>query len=165
MSSVGGVDLYGASYRNFASALYAEIRRGAFGEDIGQTGWLTAEEQDLSSPGWGCRQPPACSTSHAARADRPCGSQKGPDARVVGLDLHAEGIAGAKARAKERGLEDRAEFHDGDAAAPLPFADRSFDALMCIDAVNHLPDRRARSGNGAASLSRADGCCSPTRSF
>ena len=41
------VDLYGASYRNFANALYGEIRREAFGEDIGQTGWLTADEQDL----------------------------------------------------------------------------------------------------------------------
>src|SRR6185436_7935854 len=24
---------------------------------------------------------------------------------------------------------------------PLPFADASFDAIMCIDAINHLPDR------------------------
>jgi hypothetical protein len=54
MSSGGGVDLYGASYRNFASALYEAIRREAFGEDIGQTGWLTAEEQDLfiGCPSW-----------------------------------------------------------------------------------------------------------------
>jgi ubiquinone/menaquinone biosynthesis C-methylase UbiE len=41
------VDLYGASYRGLASDLYADIRREAFGEDIGQTGWLTADEQDL----------------------------------------------------------------------------------------------------------------------
>jgi hypothetical protein len=47
MASRSGVDLYGASYRNFASALYADIRREAFGEDIGQTGWLSAKEQDL----------------------------------------------------------------------------------------------------------------------
>jgi hypothetical protein len=47
MVSGSGVDLYRASYRNFASELYADIRREAFGEDIGQTGWLTGEEQDL----------------------------------------------------------------------------------------------------------------------
>ena len=141
MSSVGGVDLYGASYRNFASALYAEIRREAFGEDIGQTGWLTAEEQDLFLAWLGL--------SPAARLlDIACGSG-GPTlriaektgCRVVGLDLHAEGIAGAKAGAQELGLENCAEFHGGDAAAPLPFGDRSFDPLTCIDAINHLPDR------------------------
>ena len=60
---------------------------------------------------------------------------------MVGLDLHAQGIAGAKAGAQERGFENCAEFHGGDAAAPLPFGDRSFDALTCIDAINHLPDR------------------------
>ena len=97
MSSVGGVDLYGASYRNFASALYAEIRREAFGEDIGQTGWLTAEEQDLFLAWLGL--------SPAARLlDIACGSG-GPTlriaektgCRVVGLDLHAGGCGGARA--------------------------------------------------------------------
>ncbi|MFZ1428313.1 MAG: hypothetical protein WAS21_16250, partial [Geminicoccaceae bacterium] len=41
------VDLYGASYGGIAAGLQAEIRREAFGQDIGQTGWLTAAEQDL----------------------------------------------------------------------------------------------------------------------
>jgi hypothetical protein len=33
---------YDANYGNFQSELYAEIRREAFGEDIGQNSWLTA---------------------------------------------------------------------------------------------------------------------------
>ena len=37
------VDLYDASYGNFASDLYITIRKEAFGVDIGQTGWLTAD--------------------------------------------------------------------------------------------------------------------------
>src|SRR5215831_11482365 len=37
---------YRAAYGNFASELYAEIRADAFGEDIGQQSWLSAEEQD-----------------------------------------------------------------------------------------------------------------------
>jgi len=37
---------YDANYGNFATALYEEIRREAFGEDIGQNSWLTADEQD-----------------------------------------------------------------------------------------------------------------------
>jgi SAM-dependent methyltransferase len=141
MPSGGGVDLYGASYRNFASALYAEIRSEAFGEDIGQTGWLTAKEQDLFI-GWLGLSP----TSRLL--DVACGSG-GPTLRIAqrtgcrvsGVDLRGEGIASAKASAKECGLEGRAEFHQGDAAERLPFADGSFDAVMCIDAINHLPDR------------------------
>lgn len=37
---------YAANYRNFRTSPYEEIRREAFGEDIGQTSWLTADEHD-----------------------------------------------------------------------------------------------------------------------
>ena len=37
---------YDANYGNFQTALYEQIRREAFGEDIGQNSWLTADEQD-----------------------------------------------------------------------------------------------------------------------
>ena len=40
------VDLYGASYGGFATELYADVRREAWGEDIGQNSWLTREELD-----------------------------------------------------------------------------------------------------------------------
>ncbi len=37
---------YDAPYLNFRNDLYEEIRREAFGTDIGQNSWLTAGEQD-----------------------------------------------------------------------------------------------------------------------
>lgn len=37
---------YDAHYGNFQIELYSEIRREAFGEDIGQNSWLTAGEED-----------------------------------------------------------------------------------------------------------------------
>ena len=37
---------YDASYGNFHTQLYADIRKEAAGEDLGQTSWLTADEQD-----------------------------------------------------------------------------------------------------------------------
>jgi hypothetical protein len=36
---------YNANYGNFQTELYAQIRCEAFGEDIGQNSWLTADEQ------------------------------------------------------------------------------------------------------------------------
>jgi SAM-dependent methyltransferase len=60
---------------------------------------------------------------------------------VTGVDLHEEGVARARANALNLGLESRAEFRQGNAAERLAFDDVSFDAIMCIDAVNHLPDR------------------------
>jgi SAM-dependent methyltransferase len=38
-------------------------------------------------------------------------------------------------------LSDRVHFRIGDASAPSPFPDSNFDAITCIDAINHFPDR------------------------
>ncbi|WP_119389263.1 class I SAM-dependent methyltransferase [Taklimakanibacter lacteus] len=135
------VDLYGASYRNFATDLYGDIRREAFGEDIGQTGWLTAEEQDLFISWLGL-------TRSSQLLDIACGSGK-PTLRIAqktgchvsGLDLHSEAIASAKANARELGYEGRTKFYEGNAGERLSFAAQSFDAVTCIDAINHLPNR------------------------
>jgi hypothetical protein len=35
---------YSANYGNFDTDLSAQIRREAFGEDIGQNSWLTSDE-------------------------------------------------------------------------------------------------------------------------
>lgn len=142
MPSDRPVDLYGPSYRNFASGLYSEIRRQAFGEDIGQTGWLTADEQDMFL-GWLNLRP------GSRLLDLACGSG-GPTlriaelagCRVTGIDLHEEAVAAARAAAEERGIAGGADFRAGDAAEPLPFDDAQFDVLICIDAINHLPARQ-----------------------
>ena len=135
------VDLYGAAYRGLASALYADIRREAFGEDIGQTGWLTAEEQDLFIS-WLALSPSSRLLDLACGSGRPTlRIAEKTGCRVTGLDLHDDGIANAQASAKEARYEERADFHQGDAAESLPFEEASFDAVICIDAINHLPDR------------------------
>jgi SAM-dependent methyltransferase len=43
--------------------------------------------------------------------------------------------------AAARGLADRATFVVADCAGSLPFEDGSFDAILCNDAICHLPDR------------------------
>jgi SAM-dependent methyltransferase len=42
-----------------------------------------------------------------------------------------------------RGLAGRTDFRALDCGGPLPFADGAFDAVLCIDAIIHLPDRFA----------------------
>ena len=136
------VDHYGASYGAFASELYAEIRREAFGRDIGQNGWLTAEEQDRFISWLG-------PDSGSRLLDVACGSG-GPTLRIaretgctaVGVELHEEGIAAARDQARAEGLDDRVSFTQGDASRPLDFDDATFDGLICVDAINHLPDRQ-----------------------
>jgi SAM-dependent methyltransferase len=135
------VDHYGAQYGHFASALYAEIRAETFGDDIGQNGWLTADEQDLFIS-W------LALTPESRLLDIACGSG-GPTLRIAqrtgcrvqGVDVHERGIEEARARAASQGLHERAQFDQLDAAKPLPFPDGTFDAMICVDAVNHLPDR------------------------
>jgi ubiquinone/menaquinone biosynthesis C-methylase UbiE len=135
------VDHYSANYENFSSRLFAGIRAEAFGEDIGQNGWLTSEEQDLFiswlNPGASTRL-----------LDVACGSG-GPTLRIAlktgcyihGIDLHERGIETACEQARARGLTKHAVFVRVDAGQPLPFPDESFDGVICVDAVNHLPDR------------------------
>ncbi len=140
-SSIPPGSHYHANYGNFQTELYAEIRREAFGEDIGQNSWLTADEQDRFlawlelGPG-------------TKLLDVACGAG-GPALRItgvtgcslVGTDLHEAAIATAKALATQRGLAERAEFRVADAALPLPSSEETFDAITCIDAINHFPDR------------------------
>jgi SAM-dependent methyltransferase len=135
------VDFYGTAYGNFASALYGDIRRCAFGEDLGQNSWLTARELETFlgwlSPGPGTRL-----------IDIACGSG-GPALRVarlsgceiLGVDIDEKAIAVAREQAIAVGLAERAWFDRIDAGQSLPFQAGSFDALICIDAINHLPDR------------------------
>ena len=132
---------YNANYGNFQSELYAEIRREAFGEDIGQNSWLTTDELNrfltwldlcagrvLLDVGCGAGGP-------ALRAAAAAGCS------VVGIDMHEDAIATANLLAAKRGLADRVKFQVADASFRLPFPDANFDAITCIDAINHLPER------------------------
>lgn len=134
---------YDAQYGQFATKLYADIRAETFGEDIGQNGWITAEEQDLFVE-WLALGP------GTRLLDVACGSggatlriARRTKCMVHGIDIHTQGIEAARTAAQRSQFELQATFEIANAAERLPFPDASFDAVICIDAVNHLPDRQS----------------------
>src|SRR4051812_43459902 len=130
---VGG---YSTTYSLFDDAVSAQLRQEIYGEDIGQNSWLTAGEYRNWLP-WLELTPAA----HALEAA--CGSG-GPalflarttGARVTGVDIDEHGVAQANRMAQKLGLADRARFQQADASQPLPFDDETFDAIVCVDAIN-----------------------------
>ncbi len=132
---------YDNYYSGFATKVQEAIRRETYGIDFGQDSWTTDEEfrefvrwLDLSS--------------QSEVLDIASGSG-GPaihlaeitGARVTGLEINRHGIATARDLVKARKLESRVRFEHGDASQPLPFDQGTFDGLICVDAVNHLPHR------------------------
>jgi ubiquinone/menaquinone biosynthesis C-methylase UbiE len=60
-----------------------------------------------------------------------------PDVTLTGLELSPAMLAQARSRARELGLD--ADLREGD-AAELPFADGSFDTVVCALALCSIPD-------------------------
>jgi ubiquinone/menaquinone biosynthesis C-methylase UbiE len=57
---------------------------------------------------------------------------------AVGLDPSSELLAVARRLAQEAGLGDRVDFREGEALR-LPFPDGSFDAVLCVTVLSHVP--------------------------
>ena len=127
----------------FSTDVQTAVRRQAYGEDIGQSGWLTAVEWrrylGWAKVGDGCDLLDVGSGSGgpAVRAAVETGC------RVVGIDCHEPGVAAATRLAAERGVAERVRFVAADASLRLPFPDDSFDVVTCIDVIHHFSDRAA----------------------
>jgi SAM-dependent methyltransferase len=135
------VDLYDGAYANYGSEVYREIRLETYGEDFGQTSWVTTEESreiprllDLKSNSSvlevGCG-----SGGYALRLAETVGC------RLVGLDVNEPGVRNANQLALARGLAGRARFQQCDASKDLPFDDNTFDAVFSNDVLCHLAGR------------------------
>jgi ubiquinone/menaquinone biosynthesis C-methylase UbiE len=135
------VNLYGTSYGGFAESVYAEVRREAYGDEVGQASWLTREELD--------RFAADLRLDASSRLLEVASGSGGPalhvcrqtGCEVVGIDFSEEGVANANRLASETGLSDRAFFLQADATQPLEFESESFSGILCVDAINHLAGR------------------------
>jgi SAM-dependent methyltransferase len=137
------VDLYGTAYGNFATQVLEQVRRDTYGEDFGQSSWVTADEYrrffrlvDLKP------------TDQVL--DVGCGSG-GPalfvarevGCRVTGVDFNDAGIRAGLALAQQAGLQNQIEFRHADVRGGLPFPEQAFDVIVCMDVLCHLLDRRS----------------------
>jgi ubiquinone/menaquinone biosynthesis C-methylase UbiE len=135
------VDLYNHHYGKFALAAQEAVRVATYGEDIGQSSWMTADELRRFIELLGID-----SSSRVLEI----GSGSGAPAlfvaqtsgcNITGIDVNEHGIANANRLAGERGLDHLATFRQADASRALPLADSAFDAIICNDAICHIPAR------------------------
>jgi SAM-dependent methyltransferase len=135
------VDLFDSTYGHFTEDVLATIRRETFGQDIGQNSWLTVEEFDRFMA-WLKLRPDHHVLEVASGSGGPAlylADRAG--CHVTGIDSNENGVAEATRAVFDSHLSHRLEFRVADATAPLPFANDTFDALICIDSMNHFPDR------------------------
>jgi len=134
------VDLYNSTYGNFHAEVLAKIRRETYGEDIGQNSWITTDEYDTFyswlnlSPGDHILEVASGSGGPALYLARKF------KCRITGLDINEEGIKTANQQAADAKIQD-AKFQLTDVDQRLPFDDETFDAVMCVDSMNHFRDR------------------------
>ncbi len=134
------VDLYNSTYGNFEEQVLAEIRRDTYGEDIGQNSWITTDEYDQFY-GW-LNLP---SKGHILEVASGSG---GPSmylarkfgCRITGIDINENGIETSNKAAQSSAAVD-VKYQFADVDRRLPFDDATFDAVMCMDSINHFRDR------------------------
>ena len=143
---------YDAAYGNFETDLYERIRREAFGEDIGQNSWLTADEYDTFA-GW------LDLSSGKVLLDIGCGAG-GPALRiaaatgcsVVGVDVHAGAVSTARRRASSVrlnvALPVRSAPKNSASSRAVNLSGSVEKNLVAVCTVHPLPDR-ARMSRGA----------------
>ena len=135
------VERFYDTYKNYADELYKEIREDTYGEDIGQTSWLTADEYRKFfnllklSPDQKVLEVATGSGGPAIFMVKETGC------RLVGIDINENGIENAKKIAAENGIASKIELFLADASEKLPFPDASFDAIVSIDSINHFKNR------------------------
>jgi SAM-dependent methyltransferase len=141
MTGITKFEFFDKPYAHFEEQVLAAVRAQTFGEDIGQMSWVTVHEYDAFIP--------FLRLTPGARLLEVGSGSGGPSVylalrtgcSVTGLDVNANGIAAGTQAATRAGVRGRVRFQRGDAARLLPFAEGTFDALLCLDSMNHFPDR------------------------
>jgi SAM-dependent methyltransferase len=136
-------DLYNNAYGNYASEPYRQVRIETYGQDFGQTSWVTTEES---------QEIPKLLGLHPESSVLEIGCGSGGYAlyladqigcQILGLDINEPGIRSARELASTSGLGSRARFEPCDVSKKLPFGEQTFDAVFSNDVLCHIPGRLA----------------------
>jgi SAM-dependent methyltransferase len=136
------VDLYGTTYSKISETVYTEIRRATYGADFGQSSWVTGEEyrrffkllelqpsDQVLDVGCGSGGPAVFLAEEVG-------------CKVTGIDINEPGVKAGVTLASAKGLGARASFQQVDVSSHrLPFPDAALDAIVCMDAICHMPAR------------------------
>jgi ubiquinone/menaquinone biosynthesis C-methylase UbiE len=133
------VDLYDGAYGKYD--LYSEIRLETYGEDLGQTSWVTTEESyeiprllELTRSSvvleLGCG-----SGRYGLRVAEQVGC------RITGVDVNSNGIRNANELAQRNELDSLVRFEQCDISKKQAFGDGTFDAVFANDVLCHIPGR------------------------
>jgi SAM-dependent methyltransferase len=135
------VDLYDSAYGNYELDTYRQVRIETYGEDLGQTSWVTTEESMEIPQLLGLRR-------NSSVLELGCGSggyalhlAEKVGCHLIGLDTNEPGVRNANQLALARGLASQARFERCDVSKNLPFNEKSFDAVFSNDVLCHLPGR------------------------
>ncbi|HEY3250664.1 MAG TPA: class I SAM-dependent methyltransferase [Ignavibacteria bacterium] len=135
------IDLFYNTYSNFSEQVLEAIRKETFGQDIGQNSWLTVDEYDRFIF-WLRLAPEHHVLEVASGSGGPaCYLANQAGCHVTGIDANESGIAAATQCAVKSNQTHQLIFKVVDANAHLPFNDNAFDGLVCIDSMNHFPNR------------------------
>jgi SAM-dependent methyltransferase len=143
---------YDSVYADFDSTLMKQLRQEAYGNDIGQHSWVTVEELEENIP--------RLKLSNASHfLDLGCGPG-GPLAFIAGrakcrgsgTDFSEHALASAKDRMASLGIDKLISLRKADSNEPMPYESGTFDAVISLDVVLHLRDRRAVFGEVARVL-------------
>jgi SAM-dependent methyltransferase len=135
------VDLYDSAYGNYVSDTYRQVRIETYGEDFGQTSWVTTEESNEIPELLDLRPDSLALEVGFGSGGYALHLAEKVGCRLIGLDINALGVRNANQLALAKGLSSMARFEQCDASKNLPFDDDSFDAVFSNDVLCHLPGR------------------------
>jgi len=133
---------YESLYEEFESPLMQDLRRDAYGEDIGQHSWVLASDlrRDalrIGVPAGGLLLDLGCG---------PCGPltflMKSLGCRGIGFDVSAAALTSGLARARALGVESHIKVQEASLDDPLPLESDCVDAVILLDVVLHVRDRQ-----------------------
>lgn len=146
MAGEAKVDLYNNAYGNYGDEVYRQVRLDTYGEDYGQTSWVTTQESAEIPKLLGLG-----SSSYVLEIGSGSGRYalqlaESVGCRILGADINASGIATANQLAAARKLDSLVKFEQCNASQKLRFNDATFDAAFSNDSFCHIAGRAALLG-------------------